>query len=78
MILVDATRKALAEGNIEKAERLAAEYWTPTRDWSFWEYTSPDIVVVEELSWPDAMQQTSASLSYQGDSKRLREFLGSF
>lgn len=76
MILVDAIRKCLSDGDMDTVGILAAEYWTPTKEWKFWEYTSPEIVmVVEQLPQPDLVAQSLASLAYSGDSKRLAKLL---
>jgi hypothetical protein len=73
MILVNAIRERLAAGDTAAAELLACEYWQASREWRFWEYTSPEIVVVEQLPWPDTIEQSLASLSYQADAKTLMQ-----
>ena len=76
MILVNAIDNSLANGAIATAEVLAAEYWKPTRDWSFWEYTSPEIRVIEKIPWPDSIKQSIALMTYQADDKKLKQLLG--
>ncbi len=75
MILVNAINKALAANDAATAETLATEYWRPTREWEFWEYTGPEIQVVEEVEWPDSMALTLAFMTYQGDDGRLKQML---
>jgi len=76
MILVNAIRNSVAIDDITTAEMLAREYWKSTTDWKFWEYTAPEIRVVEEVRWPDNMQLSIALMTYQGDDKRLTQMLG--
>jgi len=76
MILVNAINNALAANDAATAKMLATEYWRPTREWRFWEYTTPEIRVVEEVEWPDSMAQSLASMAYQGDDRRLKQMLG--
>ena len=76
MILVNAVNNALLENDVATAEMLATEYWRPTREWKFWEYTTPEIRVVEEVEWPDSMAQSLALMAYQGDNGRLKQMLG--
>jgi hypothetical protein len=64
MILMNAIGNSLANNAIATAEILAAEYWTPTKDWRFWEYTAPEIRDVEEIPWPDNIKQSIALMTY--------------
>jgi hypothetical protein len=75
MILVNAVGERLSAGDTEVAELLANEYWRPTRVWKFWEYTSPEIAVIDQAPWPDLMEQSLASLSYQADHRLLKQIL---
>jgi hypothetical protein len=76
MILVNAVNNALLENDAATAEMLATEYWRPTREWKFWEYTTPEIRVVKQVEWPDSMAQSLALMAYQGDDGRLKQMLG--
>jgi hypothetical protein len=77
MILVNTIRNTLATNDAETAEKLATEYWRPTRDWKFWEYTAPEIRIVAEVEWPDSMALQLAFMAYQGDDGRLKQMLRS-
>ena len=75
MILVNAVNSALLENDASTAEMLATEYWRPTREWKFWEYTMPEIRVLEKDEWPDSMALLLADMTYQGDDLRLKQML---
>jgi hypothetical protein len=75
MVLVNAMNIALSENDAATAETLAAEYWRPTREWKFWEYTAPEVRVVEKVEWPDGVAQSLAFMTYQGDDRRLKQML---
>ena len=74
MILVTAIANDLSAGDSDAGEFLAREYWTSTQPWSFWEYTSSKIVVLDELPWPDCMEMAIALQTYAGDSSLLKRF----
>jgi hypothetical protein len=46
------------------------------RDWSFREYTAPEIRVLEKIPWPDSITQSIALMTYQADDKKLKQLLG--
>jgi hypothetical protein len=75
MILVNAVAKKLSEGEANIAGLLAGEYWTPALPWSFWEYISPELTVLEEQPWPGAIELAIAHLAYTADSNLLKRFL---
>jgi hypothetical protein len=77
MILVNAIDKALVANDLAIAEVLAIEYWKPTKEWKFWEYTTHSIRIVEEVEWPDSMAQALAFMAYQADDARLKQMLRS-
>ena len=56
------------------AASVADEYWTPTKEWKFWEYISPEIEVLKELGWPSASELASAIDAYRRDSVLLKRF----
>jgi hypothetical protein len=59
------------------AETFASEYWNPSGEWSFYEYTAEEIVVCGEVEWPDDIERTRAHLSYQRDQHRAKAMLSS-
>lgn len=75
MVLVNAVALKLSEGKTNIAMSLADEYWTSTKDWKFWEYLSPEIVVLPEQPWPDVIELASALQTYTTDSNLLKRFL---
>jgi hypothetical protein len=77
MVLVNAINKALVANDAATAEMLATEYWRPTREWGFWEYTAPEVRVVEEVEWPGIVAQSVAQLTYQADHRQLKQMPGS-
>jgi hypothetical protein len=50
MILVDKVRELIQSNGDMKT--IAEEYWTPTRDWKFFEYFGPKMKVLGECSPP--------------------------
>jgi hypothetical protein len=77
MILANAVAVKLSAGEKDVALLLADEYWAPTQEWRFWEYISPDIVVLQRQPWPDPMALSLALDAYTKDSDTLKRFLGS-
>jgi hypothetical protein len=76
MALVDAILSALRENAIDKAGFLAQEYWTPTQQWRFWEYTSSEISVVgAKVESLDEMAGYVAHQDYSGDRGRIIKLL---
>jgi hypothetical protein len=75
MVLVSAVALKLSARESNIASWLADEYWTSTKEWKFWEYISPEIVVVEECSWPDGIELAIALQTYSADASLLKRFL---
>ncbi|MCU1300696.1 MAG: hypothetical protein JWQ87_980 [Candidatus Sulfotelmatobacter sp.] len=76
MALIDALLAALREGDIDKAEFLVEEYWTPKQSWKFWEYTSGGIsLVAAKIESVDEMAVYIAHQDYAGDRARIKRLL---
>lgn len=65
----------LRQGETAVAERLANEYWTPKFGWQFWEFLSPEMVVVAIADGPDLSARSIAALTYDGDRSRVTNCL---
>lgn len=76
MALVDPIRAALQRDDLEAAEFIAKEYWTPTQPWKFWEYISAEIPLVQsQIMTLDEMAGYVATNDYSADHARCKKFL---
>ena len=75
MFLVNVMAAKLEVGDMETAERLASEYWTPSDRWTFWEYLGNEMTVIAQQPSPSALEQALAGLTYQHQAKLADEFL---
>jgi hypothetical protein len=75
MVLVDAIRRQV-DPSASQVERMAREYWSPTRDWQVWEYLTETVEVMEEVQ-PLAANSSAvmmAQCSYQSDHELAKSF----
>jgi hypothetical protein len=73
MALVDAVEHALKAGEDSRAQRLAAEYWSPTQHWLFNEYLCTGVTVVAELQRQSlsSKERTLAHTDFSADRSRV-------
>jgi hypothetical protein len=74
MVVAEGVAKLLSQGKLEHATAAAKEYWSPTRDWKFWEYLSPNLKVVGQFSWPEGPCIYGARITYEKDKERCAAF----
>jgi hypothetical protein len=74
MVVAEGVATLLSHGKLEHAMAAAKEYWRPTRDWKFWEYLSPNLKVVGQLSWPEGPCIYAARITYEKDKERCAAF----
>lgn len=64
MALIDIAAKRI---NTESFQRIALEYWAPTRQWRAWEYLCNRGEILRELSWPSLVERSVAFEHYRLD-----------
>jgi len=75
MVLVDQIRKQV-NPTAAQIEQMAREYWQPSKEWSYWEYLTDEIEIVEKVE-PLSMDDFAvigAHGSYIDDNELAKEF----
>ncbi len=64
---------AFRETDSERFAKIAAEYWTPVRRWSMWEYPCTGVAVVSEEPWPHMISRSAAQAKYVLDREEAKQ-----
>lgn len=72
MCLVDAVKRSLNDGDTNRADRLAAEYWSPTRKWRFNEYLCTGVTAIDEVQRQSLplIERTLVRIGFDADKKQ--------
>lgn len=74
MVLIDAIRKNGL--NSAFLNECSVEYWSPTGEWKFKEFLSPEMTILEILPAPNPILANKGRMSYNTDLERAkREFI---
>lgn len=74
MVLCDFIRKSSGR-KPAILESLCSEYWNPTLDWQFYEFLSPEFMIIEHLETPDHKLTGMGRARYEGDKCRANSFV---
>lgn len=66
----------MAKGDATKLEEIVSEYWSPQKEWLFWEYFAPSMTVIGQVRWPAAVDVTIAKDVYARDRAHAKKRWG--
>lgn len=74
MVLTDAIKKN--GQNSSHLENCSNEYWSPTGEWKYKEFLSPEMIILEILPSPDTILANKGRINYIADLERAkREYI---